>query len=196
MRQAQLSNLRDRVAVAISRLWSGESPRAVGIVAEQRELSEARVAMRTVAPRHPARRWRLLPGVVALVERARGGREIAVPHERIRLVVADERAALGARAMTDARGAVRQLVRSLRPGDALGKVPTLDADPPDRIEVPGMKASSPKAVRQRREACRILKDSLQRRDEPARRDTRQKRPTADQVTVTSIAVSGAPCTCR
>src|SRR5262245_47749872 len=42
----------------------GEVPRAVGVAPQQRELTEARVAVRGVAPRHPARRRRMLDGMV------------------------------------------------------------------------------------------------------------------------------------
>src|SRR5438067_11956819 len=58
----------------------GETPGAIGIAAEQRELAEARIAMGGVAPRHPAGGWRVLDAVEGCVQRLGRRREVPLHH--------------------------------------------------------------------------------------------------------------------
>src|SRR2546427_1028167 len=110
---------------------------AVRVAPQQGELRQAREAVDAVAPGHPAGRRRMLDDVVGFFQGLAGAREIALHHERIRLVVADIGAPFGAGPVTGAGGACRNLIRLLGQLDASGEVSAVDVEPSEGVEEAG-----------------------------------------------------------
>src|SRR5207245_11748552 len=89
------------------------------------------------APGQQPGRPRMLDDVVGFFQRLAGAREIALPHARIRLVVADIGAPFGAGPVTGAGRPRRNLIRLLGQLDASGEVSAVDVEPSEGVEEAG-----------------------------------------------------------